>query len=133
MAEKTKDELDDLERTQTDKNESEYVKTVCEINERLSLCNKRVRACDELLCRPLRIFCKSNLKRSACEVEISGVPVSVEKVNKQLNISRRSDGNKILNIPILCIVNTQKLIGYVCRYFWCHKSNGVAKQPNEKS
>ena len=122
MAEKTEDKLDKLKRTQSDKNDSEYVKTVSKLNESLRLCNERIRSCDELLCRPFRIFGKSNFKSNFRDIKTTGIrPLNSTIANILLNISRRCCTKPILRLLHIFTMR---------RFLWCHKSSDVAKQPN---
>ena len=126
-ADQAEKKLDDLKRSQNYQDDGEKSKMECELNERLRLCNETIRACDELLCRPLRIFGKLDVKRDSGTVESHQCGVGWFEVNKLLKLACGRGKKELLN---LVIISRRLKIG---SFFRCHKSSDVAKPPNEKS
>jgi hypothetical protein len=126
MADQIQDELDELKNSQGDKNDGEYLEAARKLNERLCLCNQRIRAGDKLLCCPLRLLGKLNLK--GCHRKLKRMATRCGISEEPANLVNRSGQKPRLSFSLAGIS------GFFRRHSWSvHKSKDVATTPNDES
>jgi uncharacterized ParB-like nuclease family protein len=130
MADQTEIKLDDIKRSKANQDDSESIKAMCELNERLRFCNEAIRACDEFLCCPLRVFGKPNIKRRSGEMQKLPVPGVCKMVNEKLNVSSRGSVKPKPNLVMPRLL--KRVIHNVCGFFGCHKTSGADKQSRRR-
>jgi len=124
MADQIQDELNDLKQSQSNKNDSEYLEASRKLNERLRLFNQRIRACDELLCRPLCLFGKLNLKNGYRKLKAVALWCGVRQ--KRANLFGCGTQNPRFSVGLISALG-----GFFRRHSRSnHKSKNAAKQPN---
>ena len=132
VADQIQHELDDLKQPQSNKNDSERLETVRKLNECLGLVNKYIRACDKLLCSPLRFICKLNVQSHPGATlplaGISGRSIHVETMKKHLNLFCRSVQNKVVKLLLSAWIWP---VNKCCSLFGCNHKLDVGKQPND--
>lgn len=127
MADQIQDELDELKNSQGDKNDGEYLEAARKLNERLCLCNQRIRAGDELLCCPLRLLGKLNLKNGYRKLKAMALRRGVRQ--KRANLFWCGTQNPRFPVTLISALG-----GFFRRHSRSnHKSINAAKPPNEKS